>query len=375
MIPLVPKMTSNTTPSGEVVADSYYSNSYYPYYAFDNNSSTTTVSQASKAIDTYYLGYKFPQSTVSNCIKISAHSSGNANQYYYDIAVYGSNDLSTFQKISDNIRIESGPQFNTVSIPYDNSTAYLYNVIKIVDSNCQYSHSAGSYALEVSELQFYYIPDSSTEVLFRSAAEDDLYYMDNGSPVIIAHTDDYGYAVVDRELLPEGVNLTVYSTVAKDPSNLGNAYTKTVHFSKYLTEVRVMPLKEIYWYGYGDVPSIADSNLVISSTYGWTKINGITKNTNNVTIVKPTTTKQYCATRSTNLYNFSGKTVHTIINSSHLTDNTGGDNQYVLAYGEYGGGADIAGIGYIDSSLPHLENVGVAMGVNVNAVVYAIWLE
>ena len=136
-----------------------------------------------------------------------------------------------------------------------------------------------------------------------------------------------------------------------------------------------MPDDTIYWYGYGDAPSVADSNLVISSSYGWSKINGITENTNNVTIVKPTTLKQYCATRSTNLYNFSGKTVHTIINTSHLTDNTGGNNQYVLAWGEYGGGSDIAGIGYIDSSLPHLENVGVAMGVNVTAVVYAIWLE
>lgn len=59
---LIPKMTSNTSPSGKASASSTaYSNSYFAYSAFDHNSSTVSNAWASaNSVTTGWLEYEFP---------------------------------------------------------------------------------------------------------------------------------------------------------------------------------------------------------------------------------------------------------------------------------------------------------------------------
>ena len=62
----VPTMTSNTTPSGEVIY-SYAHTSYPPYYAFDGTLDTACASPSNSPTLNYY-GYKFTSSvTIYSC--------------------------------------------------------------------------------------------------------------------------------------------------------------------------------------------------------------------------------------------------------------------------------------------------------------------
>jgi len=101
-------------------------------------------------------------------------------------------------------------------------------------------------------------------ITIHSAANDTIYYLDGSTPVTVAVTDANGKAVIDPEDLAPGT-YTLYSTVAKNPDNLSNAYTKTVKISSYTTEIYLMPILSLYWWGY------ESSNLEdITSTNGWT---------------------------------------------------------------------------------------------------------
>lgn len=49
---------------------------------------------------------------------------------------------------------------------------------------------------------------------------------------------------------PSGSSITFTSSVAKNPDDLTEAYSKTVSVTSATTEIRVMPSNVLYWYGY-----------------------------------------------------------------------------------------------------------------------------
>jgi len=72
------------------------------------------------------------------------------------------------------------------------------------------------------------------------------------------------------------------TTVAKDPDNLANNYTKSVTITDGMTDVYVMPNNALYWYGWmsSDVEEISTAN-------GWSSARGIEDpvyNTNNAVL-------------------------------------------------------------------------------------------
>lgn len=84
-----------------------------------------------------------------------------------------------------------------------------------------------------------------------SAAVDTIYYMKNGVAVTVGTTDATGKLTVNKSYLRNGT-YTLYSSVAKDPNNLSNAYSKSVTVSGGTEEIWLMPTtsdKMIYWYG------------------------------------------------------------------------------------------------------------------------------
>ena len=72
--------------------------------------------------------------------------------------------------------------------------------------------------------------------------------MDGNTKIFIANTDGEG-----KSLAPmlEAGTYTIYSSVAKDPNNLSNPYSKTVTVDESTQTINMMPEGNIlYWWGY-----------------------------------------------------------------------------------------------------------------------------
>lgn len=266
----VPTMTSNTTPSGEVIYSPIYS-TFYAYYGFDNNGSTEYASSVSGKNDTAYLGYDFTEN-VTVC-KYYALVKG-ASSLTVNYKVQGSNDKSTWETLAEH-NVTYTATTETIQGTFNNSTAYrYYRLLKDVSvSDCRF---------EVYTLQFYGRHEAQTNII-HSAASDTLYYID-GSNQTIGTTDTSGVGSVTWSNVPVG-NLTIYSSVAHDPDDLTSAYSKTVRITPNTVEVYVMPdeVKTLYWYGYdsGDIEDCTSAN-------GWSNtgltFSAPTHNTNDITL-------------------------------------------------------------------------------------------
>ena len=102
-----------------------------------------------------------------------------------------------------------------------------------------------------------------------SAAADTVSYSDfEGAKTVV--TDSSGEATATIVILATGQNITFTSSVAKNPSDLTEDYSKTIAITSTDTEVRVMPTGFVcYWYGYGgnNIMSIAKQNQSDTATF------------------------------------------------------------------------------------------------------------
>lgn len=119
----------------------------------------------------------------------------------------------------------------------------------------------------------------TVNVTVYSAASDTVSFTDvTGSKTVT--TNSSGSGTVSVTIPAGGQNITFTSSVAKNPSNLSENYSKTVNITSSTTAVYVMPVDDVlYWYGY------KSSNLEdISTANGWTGSTFIapTYNTNNI---------------------------------------------------------------------------------------------
>ena len=116
---------------------------------------------------------------------------------------------------------------------------------------------------------------------------------------VISYTDANGSQTqtLDNTGKKENVSITVEpnsativftdTTVAKNPSNLSNNYTKSVTITSGMTEIYVMPDNAIYWWGYEKV--VVSAVPYRPSDFGGTTIASptITRNTTSMSIVEP----------------------------------------------------------------------------------------
>lgn len=278
----VPKMTSNTAPSGECIASGRPSASYEFYKAFDNDSSTLWQN-VNSTYEGAYIGYHFPSSVIIERIWYRSRGQSGVTSNATG-KIQGSNDGNNWTDLSDTLSFkccDSSQVEYTWNI--NNNTAYSYYRLYFL---------TGSNPSQVSpcanELQFYgrkSVNATNTNGIIHTANGDTVTC--NGNTYV---ADTNGIIEIDFSDFDEGT-YTFTSGIAKDPTNLSNYYSKSFKITKSpyggTTELYLMPdaVKTLYWWGYGEAKATA-SNYRPS----WTGVSfvapTIANNTNNISITQ-----------------------------------------------------------------------------------------
>ena len=259
--PLVPTMTSNTTPSGECFGSGAYNSSYYN--AFDGVVTMVSGWASQNDANDKYVGYEFTTDARVKRVTLWTPASANNNEVKTFKVQYYNSDTSTWVDASDVLTYMTATQSSAFTKDFvlnanASSTKWRFLVL---------SNIAENNIIRICEAQFYGVQSNYQEgkVAIHGARNATLYYKDSGSDITIGQTDSTtGIASVTLANIPTGT-YAIYDGVAKDPSNLSNDYSKTVTITSNTTEVYLMPDNALYWWGY------EDSNLGdISSANGWT---------------------------------------------------------------------------------------------------------
>lgn len=170
----------------------------------------------------------------------------------------------------------------TTAFSAQGSATYTVHETGTYTCECEgYSGSATvsaetTYSVTINTAETYHLT-----VDIYSAASDTLSYADdNGAQTVT--TDATGKATgvtitITQTTAGVDPSITFTSSVAKDPTNLSNNYSKSVTVTSGTTEIYVMPESAIYWFGWK------------AST-----ATGGTQNTNSIYVSSSSTTYAYC---------------------------------------------------------------------------------
>lgn len=157
-------------------------------------------------------------------------------------------------------------------------------------------------------------------ITIYSAKEDTITYTDvygDTQTEVFASGQTSKQITVDIET--SGSSITFSSGIAKEPTNLSNAYSKTVTIDTNTTEVYLMPDNALYWWGY------ESSNLEnCTSANGWSGSYAYiapTHNTNNISF--STSSNQLCGIGTKNTVSAS--------KFYGIAKTTSGSNAHVIA--------------------------------------------
>lgn len=278
----VPKMTSNTAPEGECFSGSDYSASFPPYLAFDRTSSTYWLWGAI-GTNNNYIGYRFPSARKVYAMKAIFSKEGNPTNVTLNIqgSVDGTSDYVSLASFDTSSWVVGD---NEVFVLIENPSNYLsYRIL----ANGVMLQGSGI-GFSTKDIQFYGRASAQTNII-HSAPNDTIYMLENGSQVVLTTTNSDGIGTLDFTQFMDGT-YTLYSSVAKDPDNLSNDFSKSIRITKTsyggTTEVYLMPdtVKTLYWFGY-----MSDNCEELSAANGWTcRSNWYWKvptyNTNDITV-------------------------------------------------------------------------------------------
>ncbi len=116
--PLIPTMTSNTTPSGNASASSAHSN-YPAYYAFDNNDSTVWLHTGAGSITNQWVMYKFTKAVQAIKFDVKWVKSYISSISY---KIQGSNDGAKWTDLTANITSSNDIEKQALN----NDASYIY---------------------------------------------------------------------------------------------------------------------------------------------------------------------------------------------------------------------------------------------------------
>lgn len=289
----VPTMTSDNTPTGyEAFASQLEQSS--PYYAFN----TTTPNGATNsriATPPIYVGIKFPTTKRIYATLLTLESMGNTDdlsavqtelQYSSD-----GNTWSTFKQYSVAITNNSKDDYLILG---DSGNKYQY--YRFYSDKLLYTGNTSSRNKSI-RLQFYGREDIGTDYIYVTSAADDTITAtpQGGGSAITITTDNSGIANVLPSNLPSGT-YTFTSSVAKDPDNLNNYYSKNNIniFNGMIVAEKLMPNNSLYWYGYID-----DNTESVLTLNGWgLGTTPLTFNTNMASLVRTSRTSGGIGTKN-----------------------------------------------------------------------------
>lgn len=139
--PLIPTMTSDTTPSGEVIYDSVNSTDY-GYKAFDNSESTVWTSTATA---NGYIGYHFTEKVTAKKVYLYQAVQSGTNYRCNECKIQASNNGNDWVDLTDTMDISSSI---SKYITLNNTVGYEYYRLYIVNGS-------NNNRVGIGELQFY----------------------------------------------------------------------------------------------------------------------------------------------------------------------------------------------------------------------------
>lgn len=110
--------------------------------------------------------------------------------------------------------------------------------------------------------------NTTVAVTLYSAVEDTVSFTDSVGAKTVTFASGQSSKSVSVVIPPSGMSITFTSSVAKNPNNLSQYYSKTVSITNATTEVKVMPDGALYWFGY--IGNFEEG----SSANGWTQQSG-----------------------------------------------------------------------------------------------------
>ena len=254
---LVPKMTSDTAPSGTVSASGVMTsaNDFSAWKAFDGVTGSSTDKWVANTTTNAWIAYEFPIAVVVNKVWLIADVSGSHScAKNVSIDAYDGSSWVTLKTATLTDHSSATDDYLT----FDNDTAYTKYRVFVSD---MYVTSSGT-CIALRNVQFYGHTNQTN--IIHSAASDTVYYID-GSNQTIGTTDTSGVGSVTWANLPVGT-MTVYSTVASNPDDLTAAYSQSIRITPHTTEVWVVPDNALYWYGY-----MSDKFEDCTSANGWSR--------------------------------------------------------------------------------------------------------
>lgn len=206
-------------------------------------------------------------------------------------------------------------------------------------------------------------------VTVYSAASDTVSFTDvTGAKTVTTNTS--GQGSVSISFIPNST-ITFTSSIAKNPNNLSQAYSKTISMTDNITSIYVMPDKVVYWWGY-------QNNLKAfgyGTPYTYT---APTYNTNNIEVTLVGKTKDSIISSNNSL---NATKAHIIMSSTGLYNRMGADYSHGNEQGYY---IDIAA----NSSMTHTEFTSPTSGTpfiwyfhasnqtaTTTHTIYALWGE
>ena len=215
-------------------------------------------------------------------------------------------------------------------------------------------------------------------VTIHSAKEDTISYIDiDGATQTITFASGATSKQVQITINPNGSSITFTSSVAKNPNNLSQDYSKTFTITPSTTEIYLMPdaVKTFYWWGY-ESSELED----INTSNGWTVAN--------LSPITPTRNKNnlYFTSNGTSYSGIASKTKKQISKIYGIGEGISNPQygRYLLVFGHQNKNAtNVSYYTQITSTNVQLVDVtcndDVYVGVYTNsgnsAYLYALWYE
>ena len=225
-------------------------NGWTPYtnYSFvDPTYDTRKVTEASSTNNTVGVGTKKPVTGTIKAISESGSSSQSGDYKYY-ISLFSINSGKNMTSGENALANLNSPNPIPKTLHALKDVSGLYVAHYTGNARTSYMHSLWN----------------AGQPTYISAANDTLYILDGATQIPIAHTDENGYSY---DPILEPGTYDIYSSVAKDPSDLTKPFKVHVRILGYTKCIKLIPDVPllIYWYGY-NMPPI-DSTTKMWSNY------------------------------------------------------------------------------------------------------------